>query len=56
MHDDAVTRRCEFLLFKDVLHLKMSVYNYIYIFLGGSKCFQTAVYVYIYIYTFFSAA
>ena len=48
MHDDTVTGRCEFLLFTDVLHLKMSVCIYIYIFLGGSKFFQTAVYIYIY--------
>ena len=51
MHDDTVTGRCEFLLFKDVSHLKMSVYVYIYIFRGGSKFFQTAVYIYIYIST-----
>ena len=35
MHDDAVTGRCQFLLFKDFLHLKVNVYIYIYIFLGG---------------------
>ena len=52
MHDNAVTGKCEFLLFKDVLHLKMSVYIYIYIFLGGSKFFQTAVYIYISIYIY----
>ena len=47
MHDDAVTSRCQFLLIKDVLHLKVNVYIYIYIFLGvgegggGSKFLQT---------------
>ena len=47
MHDDAVTGRCEFLLLKDFLHLKMNVHVYIYIFLGGSKFLETALYVYI---------
>ena len=43
MHDDAVTSRCQFLLIKDFLHLKVNVYTYIYIFLGGggSKFLQT---------------
>ena len=35
MHGDAVTSRCQFLLIKDFLHLKVNVYIYIYIFLGG---------------------
>ena len=43
MHDDAVTGRCELLLFKDFLQLTMNVYIYIYIFLAGSKFLQTAV-------------
>jgi len=46
MHDDVVTGRSEFLLFKDFLELKMNVYIYIYIFLGGSKFLQTAVYIF----------
>ena len=47
MHYDAVTGKCGFLLLKDFLHLKMNVHIYIYMFLGGSKFLQTAVYVYI---------
>ena len=37
MHEDAVTGRCEFLLFKDFLHLKMNVYMlyYMTISFGG---------------------
>ena len=46
MHDDVVTGRSEFLLFKDFLELQMNVYIYIYIFLGGSKFLQTAVYIF----------
>ena len=46
MHDDVVTGRSEFLLFKDFLELKMNVYIYIYIFLGGSKFLPTAVYIF----------
>ena len=46
MHDDVVTGRSEFLLFKDILELKMNVYIYIYIFLGGSKFLQKAVYMF----------
>ena len=47
MHDDAVTGRCQFLLFKDFLHLKVNVYIYIYIFLGGGgiKIFANALFV-----------
>ena len=49
MHDDAVTSRCQFLLIKDVLHLKVNVYIYIYIFLGvgegGVKIFANALFV-----------
>ena len=46
MHDDVVTGRSEFLVFKDFLELQMNVYIYIYIFLGGSKFLQTAVYIF----------
>ena len=46
MLDDAVTGRCQFLLFKDFLHLKVNVYIYIYIFLGGGfKIFANALFV-----------
>ena len=45
MHDDAVTGRCQCLLFKDFLHLKVNVYIYIYIFLGGFKIFANALFV-----------
>ena len=34
MHDNAVTGRCELLLFKDFLQLTMNVYIYIYRFAG----------------------
>ena len=56
MHDDAVTGRCEFLLFKDFLHLKMIVYIHIYIFLRGSKLLQTAVRRYIFCVDFIQGA
>ena len=45
MHDDAVTGRCQFLLLKDFLHLKVNVYIYIYKFLGGFKIFTNALFV-----------
>ena len=48
MHGDAVTSRCQFLLIKDFLHLKVNVYIYIYIFLGGGggvKIFANALFV-----------
>ena len=47
MHDDAVTSRCQFLLIKDFVHLKVNVYTYIYIFLGGGgvKIFANALFV-----------
>ena len=40
MRDGAVTGRCEFLLFKDFLPLKLNVYIYIYIFLGAFQIFE----------------
>ena len=53
MHVDAVTGRCEFLLFKDFLHLKMKVYIHIS---GGFKIVATAVRRYIFCVDFIQGA